>query len=84
MVIALRNVPNTIRPEHEVGFLLAVVLLLAALSPVGMVFLAPTIAIGLGGEGAFPLVAADQGGCVVAPAYQPPCPSLDSTVGRSR
>jgi hypothetical protein len=82
MVIALRSAPNTMRPEHGVGLLLTVVLLLAALSPVGMVFLAPTIAIGLGAEGL--LVVADQGGCVVAPAYEPPCPSLDSTVGRSR
>jgi hypothetical protein len=81
MVIALRSVPNTIRAEHGAGLLLSVVLLLAALSPVGMVFLAPTIAIGLGAED--PLAVADQGGCVMAPAYKPPCPSLDSTVGRS-
>ena len=82
MVIALRSVPNTIRPEQGAGLLLAVVLLLAVLSPVGMVVLAPTIAIGLGAEGR--LAVADQGGCVVAPAYEPPCPSLDSTVGHSR
>ncbi len=82
MVIALRSAPSTIHPEQGAGFLLMVVLLLAVLSPVGMVFLAPTIAIGLGGAG--PLAVADQGGCVVAPAYEPPCPSLDSTVGRSR
>jgi hypothetical protein len=81
MVIALRSVPTTIRAEHGVGLLLSVVLLLAALSPVGMVFLAPTIAIGLGAEDR--LAVADQGGCVMAPAYEPPCPSLDSTVGRS-
>jgi hypothetical protein len=82
MVIALRSAPNTMRPEQGAGLLLTVVLLLTALSPVGMVLLAPTIAIGLGAEG--PLVVADQGGCVVAPAYEPPCPSLNSTVGRSR
>jgi hypothetical protein len=80
MVIALRSVPNTM--EQGAGLLLAVVVLLAALSPVGMVFLAPTIASGLGAED--PLIVADQGGCVVAPAYQPPCPSLDATVGQSR
>ena len=82
MVIALRSAPNTMRPEQGAGLLLTVVLLLTALSPVGMVLLAPTIAIGLGAEG--PLVVADQGGCVVAPAYEPPCPSFDPTVGRSR
>jgi hypothetical protein len=82
MVIALRSAPNTIHPERGAGPLLAVVLLLAVLSPVGMVVLAPTIAIGLGA--ADRLAVADQGGCVVAPAYEPPCPSLDSTVGRSR
>jgi hypothetical protein len=82
MVIALRSAPNTMRSEQGAGLLLTVVLLLTALSPVGMVLLAPTIAIGLGAEG--PLVVADQGGCVVAPAYEPPCPSLNSTVGRSR
>ena len=82
MVIALRSAPNTIQPEQGAGLLLAVVLLLAVLSPVGMVVLAPTIAIGLGAEGR--LAVADQGGCVVAPAYEPPCPSLDSTVGHSR
>jgi hypothetical protein len=81
MVIALRSAPNTIQPEQGAGLLLAAVLLLAVLSPVGMVVLAPTIAIGLGAEGR--LAVADQGGCVVAPAYEPPCPSLDSTVGRS-
>jgi hypothetical protein len=81
MVIALRSVPDMIRADHGIGLLLSVVLLLAALSPVGMVFLAPTIAIGLGAEDSF--VMADQGGCVIAPAYEPPCPSLDSTVGRS-
>ena len=81
MVIALRSAPST-RPEDGAGLLLMVVLLLAVLSPVGMVVLAPTIAISLGAEG--PLVVADQGGCVVAPAYEPPCPSLDATVGRSR
>jgi hypothetical protein len=82
MVIALRSAPNTMRPKQGAGLLLAVVLLLAVLSPVGMVILAPTIAIGLGAEG--PLVVADQGGCLVAPAYEPPCPSLDATVGHSR
>jgi hypothetical protein len=82
MVIALRSAPNAIQPEQGAGLLLAVVLLLAVLSPVGMVVLAPTIAIGLGAEGR--LAVADQGGCVVAPAYEPPCPSLDSTVGHSR
>jgi hypothetical protein len=82
MVIALRSAPNTIQPEQGAGLLLAVVMLLAVLSPVGMVVLAPTIAIGLGAEGR--LAVADQGGCVVAPAYEPPCPSLDSTVGHSR
>ena len=82
MVIALRSAPNTMRPEQGAGLLLAVILLLAVLSPVGMVILAPTIAIGLGAEG--PLVVADQGGCLVAPAYEPPCPSLDATIGRSR
>jgi hypothetical protein len=82
MVIALRSAPDTIRPEQGAGLLLAVILLLAVLSPVGMVVLAPTIAIGLGAEG--PLAVADEGGCVVAPAYEPPCPSLDSTVGHSR
>jgi hypothetical protein len=81
MVIALRSAPNTIQPEQGAGLLLAAVLLLAVLSPVGMVVLAPSIAIGLGAEGR--LAVADQGGCVVAPAYEPPCPSLDSTVGRS-
>jgi hypothetical protein len=82
MVSALRGLPDTIRAEDGAGLLLSVVLLLAALSPVGMVFLAPAIAFGLGAER--PLAVADQGGCVVAPAYQPPCPTLDSTVGRSR
>jgi len=79
MVIALRSAP---RPEDGAGALLMAVLLLAALSPVGMVVLAPTIAMGLGVEA--PFAVADQGGCVVAPAYEPPCPSLDATVGRSR
>ena len=82
MDIALRSAPNIIIRERGAGILLTVVLLLAALSPVGMVLLAPTIAISLGVEA--PLAVADQSGCVVAPAYEPPCPSLDSTVGRSR
>lgn len=82
MDIELRSAMNAMRPEQGAGTLLTVVVLMAALSPVGMVLLAPTIAIGLGAER--PLAMADQGGCVVAPAYQPPCPPLDSTVGRSR
>ena len=79
MVIALRSAP---RPEEGPGLLLIVVLLLAALSPVGMVLLSPTIAIAVGADE--PMVTADQSGCLVAPAYQPPCPSSDPTVGQSR
>jgi hypothetical protein len=85
MDIALRRAPNTIIPEHGVGLLLTVILLLAAFSPVGMVVLAPTIAIVSGADGATTLAfAADQAGCVVAPAYQPPCPSFEPAAdGRS-
>jgi hypothetical protein len=69
-------------PEQGAGTLLTVVVLLVALSPVGMVLLVPTIAIGLGADR--PFAVAYQDGCVVAPAYQPPCPPSDATVGRSR
>jgi hypothetical protein len=85
MDFALRSASNSISPEHGAGLLLTVILLLAAVSPVGMVVLAPTIAIVSGADGATTIAwAADQAGCVVAPAYQPPCPSIEPTAdGRS-
>ena len=85
MDFALRSAPNSIRPEHGAGLLLTVILLLAAFSPVGMVVLAPTIAIVSGADATTTLAAAaDQAGCVIAPAYQPPCRSVEPTSdGRS-
>jgi hypothetical protein len=80
MDFALRSAPNSISPEHGAGPLLTVILLLAAFSPVGMVVLAPTIAIVSGADAATTLAAAaDPAGCVIAPAYQPPCPSIEPT-----
>jgi hypothetical protein len=85
MDFALRSAPNSISPQHGAGLLLTVILLLAAFSPVGMVVLAPTIAIVSGADATTTLAAAaDQDGCVIAPAYQPPCPSVEPTAdGRS-